>query len=84
MTGLAADLLVTGRVRAGLTAAEVADVLRLAQDGHHYDWLVRRRGWSTERYQRWYVDTVAGALFDQGQEPDEIRAVEQNPARPAT
>jgi TetR/AcrR family transcriptional regulator, regulator of autoinduction and epiphytic fitness len=63
MTGLAADLLATGRVRPGLTAAEVADILWLAQDVHNYDWLVRRRGWTSARFQQWYVDTVAGALF---------------------
>jgi hypothetical protein len=33
-------------------------------DIRNYDWLVRQRGWSPERYQRWYVDTVAAALLD--------------------
>jgi hypothetical protein len=32
-------------------------------DVRNYDWLVRQRGWSTELFQRWYVDTVAAALF---------------------
>jgi AcrR family transcriptional regulator len=63
MTGLAADLLATGHVRPDLTPAEVADVLWLAQDVDNYDWLVRRRGWSVERYEQWYVRTVSGALF---------------------
>ncbi len=40
-----------------------ADVLWLAMDVRNYDWLVRQRGWSVEAYQRWYVDTVAGALL---------------------
>jgi hypothetical protein len=34
----------------------------LAQDIHNYDWLVTRRGWPTEEFARWYVDTVAAAL----------------------
>jgi hypothetical protein len=31
-------------------------------DVRNYDWLVRERGWSAERFQRWYVDTVAAAI----------------------
>jgi TetR/AcrR family transcriptional regulator of autoinduction and epiphytic fitness len=38
-------------------------VLWLAMDIRNYDWLVRQRGWSHERYERWYVDSVAGALL---------------------
>jgi len=63
MTGLAADLAGTGRLRADHDVETAADVLWLAMDVRNYDWLVRQRGWSTERYQRWYVDTVAAALL---------------------
>jgi AcrR family transcriptional regulator len=63
MTGFAADLRATGAVRDDLTHAEVADVLWLAMDTHNYDWLVLRRGWPVERYQQWYVDTVAAAIL---------------------
>jgi hypothetical protein len=38
-------------------------VLWLAMDVRNYDWLVRQRGWPPERFQRWYVDTVAAALL---------------------
>jgi TetR/AcrR family transcriptional regulator of autoinduction and epiphytic fitness len=63
MSMFAADLRVTGALRDDLTIDEVTDVLWLAQDVHNFDWLVRRRGWPPERYQRWYVDTVAAAIF---------------------
>ena len=38
-------------------------MLWLAMDFHNYDWLVRQRGWPAERFQRWYVDTVTGAII---------------------
>jgi len=41
----------------------VADILWLAQDFRNFDWLVRQRGWPLEKYQRWYVDTVSGAIL---------------------
>jgi AcrR family transcriptional regulator len=63
MTMLAADLAATGHLRPGHTPDSAADVLWLAMDVRNYDWLVRRRGWSIEQYQRWYVDTVSAALL---------------------
>jgi TetR/AcrR family transcriptional regulator, regulator of autoinduction and epiphytic fitness len=60
MLMFAADLEVTGEVR--LTRDDAADVLWLAQDIRNYDWLVRQRGWSTERFEDWYVDSVTAAL----------------------
>jgi TetR/AcrR family transcriptional regulator, regulator of autoinduction and epiphytic fitness len=39
------------------------DVLWLAMDVRNYDWLVRERGWTAERYRCWYVDTVAAAIL---------------------
>lgn len=63
MLGLAADLAATGEIRPGLDRDRVADVLWLAMDVRNYDWLVRQRRWSPEQYQRWYADTVAGALL---------------------
>jgi TetR/AcrR family transcriptional regulator, regulator of autoinduction and epiphytic fitness len=62
MTGLAADLAATGELRPDHTADTVADVLWLAMDVRNYDYLVRRRGWPSDRFQRWYVDTVTAAL----------------------
>jgi TetR/AcrR family transcriptional regulator of autoinduction and epiphytic fitness len=63
MTMFAADLISTGEVRPDHTVDTVADVLWLAMDVRNYDWLVRQRGWPVERFQRWYVDTVAAALL---------------------
>lgn len=63
MTMFAADLAATGRLRPDHDADSATDVLWLAMDVRNYDWLVRQRGWSPERYQRWYVDTVAAAIL---------------------
>jgi hypothetical protein len=41
-----------------------ADMLWLAMDVRNYDWLVRQRGWTTEQYQQWYVDTVTAAILN--------------------
>jgi TetR/AcrR family transcriptional regulator, regulator of autoinduction and epiphytic fitness len=49
-------------LRADLDLDEVVDVLWLAMDWRNYEWLVQSRGWSPERFEEWYVDTVAAAL----------------------
>ncbi|MFT4088837.1 MAG: helix-turn-helix domain-containing protein [Gordonia sp. (in: high G+C Gram-positive bacteria)] len=53
----------TGEVRPDLSFDETVSVLVLAMSVRNYDWLVRQRGFSAERYRRWYVDSVAGALL---------------------
>lgn len=63
MTMFAAELATTGQIRGDHTAETVVDVLWLAMDVHNYDWLVRERGWTPERFRRWYVDTVAAAIL---------------------
>ena len=63
MALFAAELASTGEIRPDHTVDDVADVLWLAMDVRNYDWLVRQRGWSSERFQRWYVDTVAAAIL---------------------
>jgi TetR/AcrR family transcriptional regulator, regulator of autoinduction and epiphytic fitness len=63
MAMFAADLASTGQLRDHHTVDEVTDVLWLAMDVRNYDWLVRQRGWTPEQFQRWYVDTVAGAIL---------------------
>lgn len=63
MAMFAAELVETGGVRPDHDVDSVADVLWLAMDPRNYDWLVLRRGWSTERFERWYVDTVAAAVL---------------------
>ncbi|MEU4559403.1 TetR family transcriptional regulator [Actinoplanes sp. NPDC023936] len=60
MVMFAADLAATGEVR--VSAERAADVLWLAQDVRNYDWLVRERGWPVERFERWFVDSVAAVL----------------------
>ena len=60
MTMFATDLAATGEV--GVSVERAADVLWLAQDIRNYDWLVRQRGWSTEQFEEWYVDSVANVL----------------------
>ncbi|MFI5916551.1 TetR/AcrR family transcriptional regulator [Dactylosporangium sp. NPDC051541] len=63
MTMFAAELTRTGELRPEHTIDTAVDVLWLAMDVRNYDWLVRQRGWPAERFERWYVDTVAAALF---------------------
>jgi AcrR family transcriptional regulator len=63
MTMFAADLASTGHLRSDHTIETAADVLVLAMDVRNYDLLVRERGWPPERFQRWYVDTVAAAIL---------------------
>ena len=63
MAMFAADLASTGELRPEHTVDTATDVLWLAMDVRNYDWLVRQRGWPPERFQRWYVDTVAAALL---------------------
>ena len=63
MTRFAAELAGTGRTDPALTVEQLADVLWLAMDWHNDDWLVRRRGWSTVDFERWYVCTTAAAIL---------------------
>ena len=66
MTMFAAELATTGELRPDRTREEVVDVLWLAMDVRSWDWLVRERGWSHERFREWYVDTVAAAILRPG------------------
>ena len=72
MTVFAADLASTGQLRPEHTIDTAADVLWLAMDVRNYDWLVRHRGWPPERFQRWYVDTVASALLTAPESPTPV------------
>jgi TetR/AcrR family transcriptional regulator, regulator of autoinduction and epiphytic fitness len=62
MAMFAAELAATGCLHPDQDVDRAADILWLAMDVRNYDWLVRKRGWSPEQYQRWYVDTVAAAI----------------------
>jgi TetR/AcrR family transcriptional regulator of autoinduction and epiphytic fitness len=61
MTMFAAELAGTAELTVDMDTA--IDVLWLAMDVRNYDWLVRERGWPPEKFQRWYVDTVAAAIL---------------------
>lgn len=63
MSMFAAELVATGGTRPDRDVEQVADVLWLAMDVLNYDWLVRQRHWPVERYEQWYVDTVAAAIL---------------------
>lgn len=63
MTMFATELAATGQLRADHSVESAAEVLWLAMDIRNYDWLVRQRGWTPERFERWYVDTVAAAIL---------------------
>lgn len=63
MLMFAADLASTGQLQPDHSVETAADVLWLAMDVRNYDWLVRQRGWSPERFHSWYVDTVAAAIL---------------------
>jgi TetR/AcrR family transcriptional regulator, regulator of autoinduction and epiphytic fitness len=63
MVMFATELASTGELRPDVTIEVAADVLWLAMDVRNYDWLVRERGWTSERFQRWYVDTVSAAIL---------------------
>jgi TetR/AcrR family transcriptional regulator, regulator of autoinduction and epiphytic fitness len=69
MTMFATELASTGQLRSEHTIDTVVDVLWLAMDVRNYDWLVRERGWSSQRFQRWYVDTVAAAILEPARGP---------------
>jgi TetR/AcrR family transcriptional regulator of autoinduction and epiphytic fitness len=60
MAMFAADLVSTGEVL--ISQERAAEVLWLAQDIRNYDWLVRERGWPVERFEKWFVDSVAAVL----------------------
>ena len=74
MTMFAADLASTGELRPDHTIDTATDVLWLAMDVRNYDWLVRQRRWPPERFQHWYVDTVAAALLTTPESPTHVES----------
>jgi hypothetical protein len=53
MTMFATELGSTGQLRPDHTVETATDVLWIAMDVRTYDWLIRERGWPSERFQRW-------------------------------
>jgi hypothetical protein len=55
-----------GHLRPGMRAAEAGDVLWACSSPELYDLLVVRSGWPLERYARFIVDVMIGALLPGG------------------
>ena len=53
-----------GELRPGLTVVQAVDVLSLLNSPAVFAHLVRRAGWSLDRYERWLADTMVDALLD--------------------
>ena len=52
-----------GTLRPGLSAAAAADILYAVGSPESYRLLVRDRGWSPARFERWYADTLIRLLL---------------------
>ena len=55
-----------GYLRAGVTAAEAADLLWMCTSAEFYELLVQRRGWSLRRFERFVGDLLVAALLPSG------------------
>lgn len=55
-------------LRAGLTEAEAADVLWTLTAPELADRLLRRRGWTLDRYERWLAQAMGDALLGPGRQ----------------
>ena len=60
---LARDLDDRDELRAGVTATEAADSVWTLASERTYLALVRNRGWSPDRYERWLTEQLAAALL---------------------
>ncbi len=63
-----ADVLRKSQLRAGLDREKAADIIWLLNDPGLYELLLRRRGWTPDRYQAWLAETMIRQLL-----PDETR-----------
>ena len=61
------DVLLKGTLRAGLDREAAADIVWLLNDPGLYYLLVRRQGWTPDRFQMWLADTLIRQL-----QPDQI------------
>ena len=62
--GLARSLQAEGQMRAGLTARTAADTIWTLASERTYLALVRDRGWTPARYERWVTEQLACALLE--------------------
>jgi AcrR family transcriptional regulator len=61
---LAQDLSATGRLRAGLSLANVADVIWSMNSPEFYLLLVEQRGWSPKAFERWLAEAWIRLLLE--------------------
>jgi AcrR family transcriptional regulator len=61
--GVVRTVAAKGPLRPGLSEAAAADVLWLLMAPDQYRRLTRDRGWSHDRFARWYADTMVGLLL---------------------
>ncbi len=59
---VAEELRARGFLRAGLSAAQAADILYVLAGSETYRQFVQERGWSPARYQRWFEDAAQRLL----------------------
>jgi AcrR family transcriptional regulator len=56
-------VLANGSLRKGLTPAEAADTYSTLASPESFAFLVRERGWTAARFQRWLAETLTSALL---------------------
>jgi AcrR family transcriptional regulator len=61
---LAKDLAATGRLRAGLSLGQAADIIWSMNSPEFYDLLVEQRRWSPEEFERWLADAWIRLLLE--------------------
>lgn len=69
MTALVEQLQQRGSLRRDLTVTTAAEVLCALTTQDNYRWLVRRQGWSPERFQTWFAEVLVHALVDPAYRP---------------
>ena len=60
---VATALLRSGALRPGLRARDAADIIHAMASPELYRLLVIDRQWTTDRYERWLAETLAGQLL---------------------
>jgi hypothetical protein len=53
-------------LRGGCTSQDAIDTFWMLMDPAVFDRLTRHHGWTAERYERWFADSIARLLVDTG------------------